>query len=53
MFFNQHPCIQLQVVKELKSLCEKVETLKAEREVVENELKTTSCDMTSKFTQVC
>jgi len=39
------------VVVELKMLCEKVESMKAVREVIENELKVTSFDMTEKFLQ--
>ncbi|XP_025081539.1 programmed cell death 6-interacting protein-like isoform X2 [Pomacea canaliculata] len=37
------------VVKELRKLCEEVETIKAEREVIENEIKEAKFDMTSKF----
>ena len=33
------------VVTELKSLMEQVETIKAERDVVENEIKNANCDM--------
>ena len=33
------------VVVELKALMEQVETIKAERDVVENEIKTAKCDM--------
>lgn len=40
------------MVVELKMLCEKVESMKAVREVIENELKVTSFDMTEKFLQV-
>nr|KAG5695062.1 hypothetical protein BaRGS_032555 [Batillaria attramentaria] len=37
------------VVQELRKLCEEVETIKAEREVIENEIKEAKFDMSSKF----
>ncbi|KAK7092226.1 programmed cell death 6-interacting protein-like isoform X2 [Littorina saxatilis] len=37
------------VVRELRQLCEEVETVKAEREVIETELKDAKFDMSSKF----
>nr|XP_002123877.1 programmed cell death 6-interacting protein-like [Ciona intestinalis] len=40
------------VVQELKQLCEQVNTLKAEREVMETELRSASYDMTDKFMRV-
>uniref|UniRef100_H2YHW8 BRO1 domain-containing protein n=1 Tax=Ciona savignyi TaxID=51511 RepID=H2YHW8_CIOSA len=40
------------VVQELKQLCEQVGTIKAEREVMETELRTTTYDMTDKFTRI-
>lgn len=33
------------MVKELRKLCEEVETIKAEREVIENEIKEAKFDM--------
>ena len=33
------------IVAELKKLCEQVETIKAERDVIETEIKDTKCDM--------
>uniref|UniRef100_H2YHX1 BRO1 domain-containing protein n=1 Tax=Ciona savignyi TaxID=51511 RepID=H2YHX1_CIOSA len=36
----------------LKQLCEQVGTIKAEREVMETELRTTTYDMTDKFTRI-
>ncbi|CAK8671406.1 unnamed protein product [Clavelina lepadiformis] len=41
-----------EVVRELRQLCEQVETLKVEREVMETEIKTAQCDLTDKFIQV-
>lgn len=40
------------VVVELRNLCEQAETVKAEREVIETELKGAKSEMTDKFTQV-
>jgi len=40
-----------EVIKELKILCEKVETIKAEREVIENEFRETKSDMSETFLQ--
>ncbi|XP_076437173.1 programmed cell death 6-interacting protein-like isoform X2 [Babylonia areolata] len=37
------------IVQELRQMCEQVETIKAEREVIENELKNAQFDMSSKF----
>nr|XP_039266807.1 programmed cell death 6-interacting protein-like isoform X2 [Styela clava] len=39
------------VVTELRQLCEQAETLKAEREVIENEIGGAKSDMTDKFTE--
>lgn len=44
--------MNLQVVRELRKLCEQVDTLKVEREVIDNELKTAKCDMTNIFMKV-
>ena len=33
------------VIAELKQLCEQVETIKAERDVIETEIKDAKCDM--------
>ena len=41
------------MVVELKKLCEKVETIKAEREVIESELREKTYDMTDQFMAVC
>ena len=40
------------MVVELKKLCEKVETIKAEREVIESELREKTYDMTDQFMAV-
>ena len=37
---------------ELRKLCEKVETIKAEREVIESELREKTYDMTDQFMTV-